>query len=87
MVRGSKSLHWQARMIMQVSRITNRLIESKTKLDKLALDCERAITSRAVDQKGLYIRLGTLSSKTHRLGVHSIYCHLKSGRKPQDTTK
>lgn len=66
---------------MQVSRITNRLIESKTKLDKLALDGERTITSRAVDQKGLYIRLGSLSPKTHRLGVHSIYCHLKTGRK------
>lgn len=66
---------------MKVKAITNRLLESRAKLDKLARSGTNAITSERPSQAGLYVRPGTISSKTGRLGSHALYCRLKNGRK------
>ena len=66
---------------VRVKRITNRLLESRAKLDGYSRQGITAIRPEADSQAGMYIRPGTLSEKTGRIGAHAIYCQLKTGRK------
>jgi hypothetical protein len=63
---------------MKVNRINNRLIESTSKLIKLARNGEDIITSDSKDPTGLFIRLGKISKVTGKLGGHALYCRFKT---------